>query len=73
LLDDINELRIENDKGNVLVVTRGERNGQLKTDSQQLKTINVTQPPYYQIIKAAMSALEGTHFPSSEDESLQNR
>lgn len=73
LLNDINELRIENDKGNVLVVTRGERNGQLKTDSQQLKTINVTQPPYYQIIKAAMSALEGTHFPSSEDESLQNR
>jgi len=71
LLDDINELRIENDKGNLLVVTRGERNGQLKTDSQQLKTINVTQPPYYHIIKAAMSALEGTHSPSSEDE--QNR
>lgn len=73
LWDDINELRIENDKGNLLVVTRGERNGQLKPDSQHLKTINVTQTPYYEIIKTAISTLEGTHSLSSEDESEQNR
>lgn len=69
LWDDINELRIENDKGNLLVVTRGERNGQLKTESSHLKTIQVTQPPYYQVIKAAISALEETNPLPSENSS----
>lgn len=60
LWEEVNELRIENDQGNMLVVNRGERNAQLKTNAQELKTINVTQPPYYQIIKAAIAALEET-------------
>jgi single-stranded-DNA-specific exonuclease len=60
LWEEVNELRIENDQGNMLVVNRGKRNAQLKTNAQELKTINVTQPPYYQIIKAAIAALEET-------------
>ena len=66
LWEDLNELRIENDRGNLLVVSKGNRNGQLKTNSQELKTIDVTQPPYYQIVKAAVSALEETTSPLSD-------
>ena len=63
LWENLQELRIENDQGNLLVVSKGNRKGQLKTNSQELKTIDVTQPPYYEVIKAAVSALERS--PSS--------
>jgi len=71
LWENLNELRIENDQGNLLVVTRGNRQGQIKTHSQQLKTINVTQSPYYEVIQAAVSALAETN-PLSSDESSTN-
>ncbi len=58
LWEHLNELRIENDRGNLLILNRGQRNGQLKNNSQELKTINVTKSPYYEIIKAAVSALQ---------------
>lgn len=58
LWDELNELRIENDKGDLLVVTRGERTGQLKTKTQTLKSINVTEAPFYEIIKTAISVLD---------------
>ena len=57
LWEHLNELRIENDRGDLLIVIRGQRNGQLKTSAQEVKTINVTKSPYYEIIKAAVSAL----------------
>lgn len=56
--DHLNELRIENEQGNLLIVTKGERTGHLKTNHQHLQPINVTQPPYYDVIKAAVSALD---------------
>lgn len=59
LWEEINELRIENDQGNLLIVSKGKREAQLKTNSQELKTINITKSPYYQIIKAAVDALSG--------------
>ncbi|MDR9404191.1 MAG: single-stranded-DNA-specific exonuclease RecJ [Halothece sp. Uz-M2-17] len=58
LWHDLNELRIENDQGNLLILHQGKRTGHLKTNSQSLKEINVTASPYYEIIKAAISALK---------------
>ncbi len=57
LWENLNELRIENDQGNLLILHQGKRTGHLKTHSQSLKAINTTASPYYEIIKAAMTAL----------------
>lgn len=58
LWEALKELRIENDQGNVLILHQGKRTGHLKNQGQSLKAINVTASPYYEIIKAAMTALE---------------
>ncbi|AFZ45114.1 single-stranded-DNA-specific exonuclease RecJ [Halothece sp. PCC 7418] len=58
LWENLNELRIENDQGNLLILHQGKRTGHLKTNGQSLKAINVTASPYYEIIKAAVSALK---------------
>lgn len=52
------ELRIKNDQGKVLSVNQGQRKGILTSNSQTFKEIDVTKPPYYQIIKAALAALK---------------
>ncbi len=58
LQQELKELRIRNDRGKVLAVHQGDRLGLLGTSRQNAKQVNVTQPPYFQLIKAALKALE---------------
>ena len=53
------ELRIKNAQGKVLTVNRGQRNGVLEL-SKEAKTVDITQPHYYGLIKAALAALATT-------------
>jgi single-stranded-DNA-specific exonuclease len=54
----IKELRIRNDKGNVLAVSQGDRIGLLGKSRDEAKEVNVTKAPYFQLIKAALKAIE---------------
>lgn len=55
-----NELRIRNPEGKVLAVQKGERIGLLGVKREDAKEVDITQPHYYQLIKAATRALELT-------------
>ncbi|MGH2414515.1 MAG: single-stranded-DNA-specific exonuclease RecJ, partial [Microcystaceae cyanobacterium] len=55
--ESLNELRIKNDRGKVLAVSRGQKIGLLGTNRETAKEVDITQPPYYQLIKAALEAL----------------
>lgn len=57
LLQSKRELRIRNDRGKVLVVNRGERLGLLGNNRDNAIEVEVTKPPYFQLIKAALAAL----------------
>ena len=52
------ELRIRNDKGKVLAVTQGDRTGLLGRSREDAQKVNVTKEPYFQLIKAALKAIE---------------
>jgi single-stranded-DNA-specific exonuclease len=52
------ELRIRNDRGNVLAVSQGDRNGLLGKSREVAKQVDVTQAPYFQLIKAAIQAIK---------------
>ena len=54
----INELRIRNDQGKILAIQKGQKRGWLGTDQASSKPVDVTQPHYYQLIKAAIASLE---------------
>ena len=54
----IKELRIRNDRGNVLAVSQGDRSGLLGKSREEAKQVNVTKAPYFQLIKAALRAIE---------------
>ncbi|EAZ89242.1 single-stranded-DNA-specific exonuclease RecJ [Crocosphaera chwakensis] len=54
------ELRIKNAQGKVLAVRKGQRKGLLGINRQEAKEIDVTQKPYFDIIKAAMNTLNLT-------------
>ena len=54
----VKELRIRNDRGNVLAVSQGDRTGLLGKSRDEAKQVNVTQPPYFQLIKTALRAIE---------------
>ena len=54
----IGELRIRNDRGNVLAVAQGDRTGLLGKSRNEAKEVNVTKAPYFQLIKAALKAIE---------------
>ncbi|WP_013323156.1 single-stranded-DNA-specific exonuclease RecJ [Gloeothece verrucosa] len=56
--ESLNELRIRNEQGKVLAVNKGQRIGLLGTRRDNAQKIDVTQPHYYQLIKAAMAALQ---------------
>ncbi|MBR8827879.1 MAG: single-stranded-DNA-specific exonuclease RecJ [Gomphosphaeria aponina SAG 52.96 = DSM 107014] len=58
LWEDIKELRIKNDQGKVLVVTKGQKIGLLGTSRENAQKVDVTQPHYFQLIKTALAALE---------------
>lgn len=55
-----NELRIRNPEGKVLAVQKGQRIGLLGVKREDAKEVDITQPHYYQLIKAATRALELT-------------
>lgn len=52
------ELRVRNDRGQVLVVEKGQRTGLLGTQRDRSKTVDVSQPHFYKLIKAALQALD---------------
>ena len=56
-LIDQQELRIYNTKGEVLSIQKGQRIGTLGKVNQALKEVDVSQPPFYDLIKAALKAL----------------
>jgi len=58
LWESLNELRIRNDQGKVLVIQKGQRTGLLGFKRDDAKQVDVTQPHYYQLIKAATRALK---------------
>ncbi len=60
LWEDVNELRIKNDQGKVLVVAKGQRTGLLGMSRKEAKEVNVTQPPFYELVKTAVKALENS-------------
>jgi len=52
------ELRIRNDRGDILAVSQGDRTGLLGKSREVAKSVNVTQEPYFKLIKAALQAIE---------------
>ncbi|BAU11406.1 single-stranded-DNA-specific exonuclease RecJ [Leptolyngbya sp. NIES-3755] len=53
----IQELRIQNTKGETLVIQKGQRIGTLGKLNQSMQEIDVSQAPYYDLVKAAVNAL----------------
>ncbi|MEA5535744.1 single-stranded-DNA-specific exonuclease RecJ [Crocosphaera sp. XPORK-15E] len=54
---DQQELRIQNPQGKILSIRKGQRKGLLGINQKEAKEIDVTKPPYYDIIKGAMKVL----------------
>ncbi|HAC62964.1 MAG TPA: single-stranded-DNA-specific exonuclease RecJ [Cyanothece sp. UBA12306] len=52
-----NELKIRNEQGKVLVINKGNRIGLLGMNRENAQKIDVTQPHYFSLIKAAMNVL----------------
>lgn len=57
------ELRIRNQQGHVLSVTKGQKIGYLATAPHDRQAIDVSQPFFFQLIKAAMHAIAQTRNP----------
>lgn len=53
----LQELRIRNARGKVLAINKGDRVGLLGMSRNDAKEVDVTQAPYFQLIKAALKAL----------------
>lgn len=51
------ELRIRNDRGQVLAIEKGQKIGLLGTSRENARQVNVSEPRFYHLIKAAMKAL----------------
>jgi single-stranded-DNA-specific exonuclease len=56
--DGTQELRIRNFKGEILAIQKGQKIGTLGKTPQTSREIDVSQPQFYHLIKAAMQALE---------------
>ncbi|HEY9771013.1 MAG TPA: single-stranded-DNA-specific exonuclease RecJ [Coleofasciculaceae cyanobacterium] len=54
----VKELRIRNDRGKILAVSQGDRTGLLGKTRDEAQEVNVTKEPYFQLIKAALRAIE---------------
>jgi single-stranded-DNA-specific exonuclease len=50
-------LQIENDEGSVLVVQQGQKLGILNKSRRGATVVNVCQPPFYDLVKAAVQAV----------------
>jgi len=51
------ELKIRNQKGEVLAIKKGQRFGLLGKSRQDAQTVDVSQPGFYNLIQAAIKAL----------------
>jgi single-stranded-DNA-specific exonuclease len=56
-LKSLNQLQIRNQNGKILSINKGDRIGLLGINSNESQEVNVTKPPYFQLIKAALGAL----------------
>jgi single-stranded-DNA-specific exonuclease len=54
---DQKELRIQNAKGDILVIQKGQKIGTLGKIDQTVQEVDVSQAPYYDLVKAAVNAL----------------
>lgn len=54
---DQKELRIQNAKGDILVIQKGQKIGTLGRIDQTSQEVDVSQAPYYDLVKAAVNAL----------------
>ncbi|MBE9012105.1 single-stranded-DNA-specific exonuclease RecJ [Pseudanabaenaceae cyanobacterium LEGE 13415] len=52
------ELRIRNTKGETLIIQKGQRIGTLGKSNQAMKEVDVSQAPFYDLVKAAVNALQ---------------
>jgi single-stranded-DNA-specific exonuclease len=52
------ELSIRNDQGKTLTVQKGQKVGTLAHSPTRVAQVDVCQPPYFELIKAALNALE---------------
>lgn len=52
------ELRIRNDRGHVLAVSKGNQTGLLGKSRDEAKEVDVRKPHYFQLIKLALRAIE---------------
>ncbi len=57
-VDFVKELKIKNHQGFVLAVKQGEKIGLLGKSRHNAKQVDVSKPHFYNVVKAAMSALE---------------
>lgn len=57
-IENVKELRIRNAQGQVLAVKQGEKTGLLGKRREDAIAVDVSQPFFYNLIKAALSALE---------------
>jgi single-stranded-DNA-specific exonuclease len=55
--DSLNEIRIKNEQGDILVVQKGQKIGLLGKNREQAREVNVTEPHFYTLIKVAIKAL----------------
>ncbi len=60
------ELRIRNDRGNVLIVQRGQRYGVIRQTDGGTDQIDVAQPYYFNLIRTAISALNQSQHPDPD-------
>ncbi|BAS56962.1 single-stranded-DNA-specific exonuclease RecJ [Leptolyngbya boryana NIES-2135] len=54
---DQKELRIQNAKGDILVIQKGRKIGTLGRIDKTIQEVDVSQAPYYDLVKAAVNAL----------------
>ncbi len=54
----INELRIENDRGTILAIQKGQKIGLLTTNQSNSQQVDVTKNHYFQLIKTAIASME---------------
>ncbi|GAP95886.1 single-stranded-DNA-specific exonuclease RecJ [Leptolyngbya sp. NIES-2104] len=54
----IQELRIQNTKGETLIIQKGQKIGTLGKLNQVMQEVDVSQSPFYDLVKAAVNALQ---------------
>ena len=57
-IGDLQELRIRNSRGEVLAIQQGKRIGLLGKSRNDAKEVDVSEPRFFHVIKAAMNALK---------------